>query len=263
MKKRMLAFVVVAVLTGLAFVPAAIAAPPVPVSGKWELEDQFIPGKFVGGNQFFTGEGVTVGSGWSGDFRGTSVDYFSSVAHKNGVVNAEVHRLLLGDRTRLPARYHGARDGAGVHHHGSDGDRGLSSLQKAGWLVCMVPENGGSIGTPWPRIRARCIGKNEKVICRRPAGAGGAPLLPPGIKPRRLPALLQVLQPHGRHHAPPLQRQPGPAAGPAPPGALISARRYPLPPHVSRNRGTFVERSRNAAVTPYIQEVQSVLGSRV
>ncbi len=88
MKKRVVALMVMAVLAGVAFVPAAVAAPPVPVEGKWELEDQFIPGKFVGGNQFFTGEGVTVGNGWSGDFRGTSVDYFSSVAHKNGVVNA-------------------------------------------------------------------------------------------------------------------------------------------------------------------------------
>jgi len=88
MKKRLLAFLVMIVLAGLAFVPAAVAAPPIPVSGDLTITavGDWVFEKNAGGNEFWSGEEVTFGDGWSGGISGSSVDYFRCVFHRNGVI---------------------------------------------------------------------------------------------------------------------------------------------------------------------------------
>ncbi len=88
MKKKILVFMVAAVLASLVFVQAAAATPPIPVSGDFTIESvgEWVFDKDAGGNTFWSGQEVTFGDGWSGDISGTSVDYFTCMVHRNGVV---------------------------------------------------------------------------------------------------------------------------------------------------------------------------------
>jgi hypothetical protein len=84
MKRRVILLLCVVVLSGLAFVPAAAAAPPIDVSGKWTwavIDEQWVDGKIAGGNAFFSGaENGT----WTGTFNGTAYETFAGVVHRDG-----------------------------------------------------------------------------------------------------------------------------------------------------------------------------------
>ena len=94
MKRRVVVFLVTAVLAGLVFVPAAVAGPPVNVSGTWDYPEAVINlDKIAGGNVFISG--VEHGF-WAGTFDGVSEEVFRAVIHRNGNVWATFTLVFQG-----------------------------------------------------------------------------------------------------------------------------------------------------------------------
>ncbi len=93
MRRKLVAFLVVSALAGLAFVPAVAAAPPMAVSGDWSWSSSYVNPKNPGGNMFLVG---TENSVWSGSFTGTSTDVLYVVIHRNMVVTARITVSFTG-----------------------------------------------------------------------------------------------------------------------------------------------------------------------
>lgn len=88
MSKKMTASLVCVVgLLSMLLIPTALANKPEPVSGTWlYLPSSIVITKTVDGNTFKSG--VEDGD-WSGDFDGTSEDFFEVIAHPAGFVTCQ------------------------------------------------------------------------------------------------------------------------------------------------------------------------------
>ncbi len=100
MKRRAVVVLAALVLAGLAFVPAAVAGPPVDVAGTWDYPEAVInTDKIAGGNVFISGieHGI-----WTGTFDGVSEETFRAVVHRNGNVWATFTLVFLGTVAGIP-----------------------------------------------------------------------------------------------------------------------------------------------------------------
>jgi hypothetical protein len=93
-----LALCIVAVLTLVAIPAADAGTQRTDASGVWSWGEDygpfsFVPGKLVGGNQFFTGYEY---GGWTGTFTGTSYEPFKGIVFKDGTLWAVITINLEG-----------------------------------------------------------------------------------------------------------------------------------------------------------------------